>query len=183
MADNIVRFAERQCKQCGASFTFEIGKGKARLHCGVKCRDAYRDAGQAARRRAHYAARGPLLPKPRKASSIRPDGYVMVPRPGHPMSSPKSGLCFEHRLVAYEAVGPDCPPCFWCGVGLGWGVAVIDHLNEVRHDNSPGNLAVSCSPCNRARGSLIPFIGRMRPERIESLIATFTAMVAAHNRR
>ena len=90
-------------------------------------------------------------------------GYVVLSNRDHPLSMGEGNLrrVAEHRVVAFDTHGGECPPCFWCGVPLLWADSVIDHLNEVKSDNSPDNLAVSCNPCNRARGSLLPFILRM----------------------
>jgi 5-methylcytosine-specific restriction endonuclease McrA len=49
-------------------------------------------------------------------------------------------------------------------VDLEWKTAVVDHLDEQKANNTPSNLVVSCNDCNRARGSLLPFLRRMRTE-------------------
>jgi len=78
----------------------------------------------------------------------------------------------EHRKVMYDMLGPGPQTCFWCGVTLEWPEAVVDHLNEDKQDNRPENLVVACNNCNRARGAMLPFIERLRPEAVEVLVAT-----------
>lgn len=102
-------------------------------------------------------------------------GYRVRKAPGHPLAR-QNGWVFEHRLVAFGKYGPGDQTCHWCGQSLEWPEAVIDHLNEEKADNTPDNLVVACSPCNRARGSMIPFLRRLLPERMEEFIATFEHM-------
>lgn len=82
----------------------------------------------------------------------------------HYMATDKSGLLYEHRMVAYDVRNGICEPCFWCGIELDWKSCVIDHLNEDKHDNSPENLLISCVKCNRARGSILGFVERMKED-------------------
>jgi hypothetical protein len=89
-------------------------------------------------------------------------GYVLVRNPEHPLAT-SNGHLGEHRLVAHEKHGGVCPPCHWCSKPLVWDKAAVDHLNEVKDDNRPDNLVVSCNSCNRARGAMLPFIERMQP--------------------
>jgi hypothetical protein len=102
-------------------------------------------------------------------------GYVLLLDPKHPLAG-SNGHVYEHRYVAYEVRNGVCEPCFWCGTPLNWSDAVVDHLNEVKDDNSPGNLVIACNPCNRARGAMVPFLRRMRCEAVESFIRTVTVI-------
>lgn len=97
--------------------------------------------------------------------------YFLVIRPGHPLAM-KSGSVYEHRVVAYEKHDGICPPCTWCGTGLTWKDAKIDHRNEEKGDNSPGNLLVACNSCNRARGAILPFLDRLTPDSFALFIKT-----------
>ena len=60
---------------------------------------------------------------------VRPDGYVDLYRPGHPLAR-RDGYVFEHRLVLFEA-GVAIPPRFQ-----------VHHRNGVRDDNRLENLGV-----------------------------------------
>lgn len=105
------------------------------------------------------------------------NGYKVRKAPAHPLAR-SNGWIFEHRIVAFEKYGEGPQACHWCGTALSWAEAVIDHLNEVKVDNRPENLVTSCSPCNRARGAMIPYLQRMLPERIAELVGTFGHMRA-----
>ena len=65
----------------------------------------------------------------RRARRVRPDGYVQVLRPGHPLAR-RDGYVFEHRLVVYEA-----------GIEIAPGYQV-HHRNGDRQDNRIENLEV-----------------------------------------
>jgi hypothetical protein len=104
------------------------------------------------------------------SGSITTNGYRMVYEPSHPLSNRK-GLLLEHRKVAYAASSGVCPPCFWCDVPIDWEDASVDHLNEQKLDNSPANLVVTCTPCNRYRGATLPFLRRIRPDAFDTFCA------------
>lgn len=105
-------------------------------------------------------------------------GYVILKKSNHPLAM-KGGNVFEHRLVAYETHQGVCPGCFWCGLGLDWERAVIDHLDENKENNTPSNLVVACSPCNRARGAMLPFIKGMTDSAFQTFIAQASKYRAA----
>lgn len=86
-------------------------------------------------------------------------GYRVVGAKGHPVAN-KHGRAFEHRVVLYDAIGPEPHPCRWCGTPVRWDVSwpagadalVVDHINNDRLDNRVENLAPSCQPCNVPNG-------------------------------
>ena len=127
------------------------------------------------KRERRLARHKPIIAK--SDSHSHSSGYRLRKAPGHPMAR-SNGWAYEHRLVAFRKYGPGAQACHWCGIRLGWPAIVVDHLNEVKTDNRPENLVVACTPCNRARGSIIPFIERMLPERVAELIDTFAHMRA-----
>jgi hypothetical protein len=86
-------------------------------------------------------------------------------------------------MVAYDARAGVCGPCHWCGVGLDWPSAHVDHLNDSKDDNSPDNLVVSCPECNKMRGMLLSFIGTLLPERVGDVLAQVNARLLAAARR
>lgn len=117
----------------------------------------------------HHARLRRNIPLSGKARSYRyktGSGYIKLLRSEHPLADSK-GNVFEHRAVMHEQHKGLCPACYWCGVCLEWRGAVVDHLNEVKDDNRPENLVVSCNDCNRARGALLPFVKRMTGEAFE----------------
>lgn len=91
-------------------------------------------------------------------------GYtVLNNKTGHPIAG-KDGRIFEHRFVVYQHLKGVCSSCFWCSAPLTWDTCVIDHLNEVKDDNRIDNLVIACTPCNRARGAMLPFIKYMNDD-------------------
>lgn len=104
-------------------------------------------------------------------------GYLIVKDEAHPLTQ-ANGWVAQHRAVAYQKYGEGPHPCHWCGAVHEWSDLVVDHLNEQKADNAPGNLVVACNPCNRMRGGMIPFIRRMLPERVAEFVATLEHMRA-----
>lgn len=148
------------------------------LCCVKHCKDVVRsrNAGMCEK---HYGRRrrGVCIAddRPIVGRYLTGDGYIRVLNRAHPLAA-KNGHVFEHRLVAYDQHSGVCPPCYWCSLSLEWASAVIDHFNENKSDNSPGNLLVACSPCNRARGAIKPFLQRMREEALESFFIGVRAL-------
>lgn len=97
------------------------------------------------------------------------DGYVLLNLPQHPLAN-MGGAVAEHRSVAYSKYAGICPPCHWCAKDLSWEDAVVDHLNEIKDDNAPDNLVVSCNACNRARGGILPFIRQLNDAKWQMFI-------------
>ena len=98
----------------------------------------------------------------------------MVKSPEHPLAY-RNGWVQEHRMVLYDAIGPDPHPCHWCGTILEWsmtprhgvlgkrGLLFTDHLDNNRRNNVIGNLVPACTSCNVRRSKLgiepaVPFV-------------------------
>jgi hypothetical protein len=179
----------RTCPVCKNPFSYEIGQGKDRKFCSPECY-----AENALRLKKEYPKRyapcstegcknlanrvglelceacygrlrrnGSVARRGAKLRSKNKAGYISLIM-DHPLASPSTGCVYEHRKVVFDRVGAGPHPCYWCGKILEWSRIVIDHLNEVKDDNRFENLAISCSPCNRARGAILPFIKRMQKE-------------------
>lgn len=177
-----------QCRHCGCSIT-----RSRKRYCSETCKEANRKARREAKPQcavpdcsnpsSYKSAIGSICNgcyyrfrrtgtlerrecyKPRK----RPQGYVVLVEPDHPMAT-KKGLVFEHRKVLYDYTNGQDQQCHWCGISLGWKELVVDHLNEIKWDNRPENLVPACSGCNMARGSMLPFAEKVRPEQIEEAL-------------
>ena len=76
------------------------------------------------RSRRKYALPG----RPTVGWRLRPDGYIYVQRPLHPMAT-KSGYILEHRLIMAEHVGRNLLP-----------TEDVHHINGDRADNRLENL-------------------------------------------
>jgi hypothetical protein len=114
----------------------------------------------------HYSRRqrsgdvGPAdtLVAARGSACARPDGYLVVTRPGHPLAA-ANGQVLEHRVVLYSVIGPGAHACCMCGVTVRWEASypvevdglVVDHLDFDRSNNDPTNLRPACGPCNLRR--------------------------------
>ena len=89
-----------------------------------------------------------------------PTEYHYVRSKGHPLA-PYGASVQEHRLILYDKIGPGSHPCHWCGKVVEWkvrkrtdttnGSLMVDHLDENRKNNDPGNLVPSCTGCNAKR--------------------------------
>jgi len=161
--------------KCNACYSLER-KRKAGV-CGVrKCHAPATRAGAGLCEKHYYRVRrnGNIDLVPRVEVTVSA-GYRLIKDASHPLTW-LSGWVSEHRSVAYAKYGEGPHPCHWCGVVHEWNDLVVDHLNERKADNTPSNLVVACSPCNRARGAMISFIARLLPERTDELTATFEHM-------
>lgn len=160
--------------------------------CGAEdcCRPARTPNGAMCEMHYYRARRASLPKKPQRPKASPPvrrvrdthvqsGGYRMRKVPDHPLAG-RNGWVYEHRIVVFLKYGPGEQRCHWCDLSLSWKEAVVDHINEAKTDNRPSNLVVACSPCNRARGSMIPFIRRMRADRLACLIDTFDYMRGSH---
>jgi hypothetical protein len=197
-----------QCVLCGGEFQYPSGKGCKRRYCSHECsrkgamaayKERLRNAGACSvegcdnpiNRPRHKLCENHYCLLRRNGTPsrqwtpryryIHTSGYITVKRDGHPLAR-QDGILFEHRAIAYDKHGGVCPPCFWCNKQLEWASAVVDHLNEVKHDNSPDNLAVACNNCNRARGAMLPFVQSLRPEAVSVFFDRLRAVIAEANR-
>lgn len=184
----------RICLICGTEFRYGIGKGNDRKHCSPECRVKHQMKLRAERfeklpickgpdctnkatrisyglcEQCYYRLRrnGNTDRRKIKGRYIVGSGYIKILMPNHSLAE-KGGHIYEHRMVLYDKYGSDIQECFWCGKSLIWKNIKCDHLDENKQNNKPENLAISCNECNRARGAMLPFIKRMKDERIDIL--------------
>lgn len=107
---------------------------------------------------------------PRNARSTVRHGYVIVKAEGHPLAG-ANGWAYEHRVVAYTRHGFAPLACYWCGKPTTWKDCHVDHLDGMKVNNAPENLAVTCAGCNRARGACWPFLKSLSPAKRQELFA------------
>ncbi len=169
---------ERTCLHCGGQFRYEIGRGNDRKHCSPECASAHaRDLARArpaagmcaadgcekptrssgcSHCEMHYMRlrrRGEIDRRPLKGWSGHSGGYRVRHVQNHPLETPGSkGRVYEHRVVFHAEHGDGPFACHHCGVTVTWADMDVDHLNDTKDDNDPGNLVASCPPCNKARG-------------------------------
>ena len=80
-------------------------------------------------------------------------GYTLRYAPDHPLTMNRGRHHeYEHRVVYYDLHGEGPFSCYHCQQAVSWKTLHIDHLNDIKSDNSPTNLVASCGPCNRGRG-------------------------------
>lgn len=80
-------------------------------------------------------------------------GYQFLHAPNHPLVSSGQIYVAEHRVVLYEAIGPDPMQCELCGKALTWKTCRVDHIDENPRNNDRGNLRPTCNSCNARRGT------------------------------
>lgn len=78
-------------------------------------------------------------------------GYKLAHEPNHSLRRSSSRV-YEHRVVYHAHHGDGPFPCHWCSAVVTWDDMHVDHLNDIKDDNSPDNLVASCPTCNQARG-------------------------------
>lgn len=140
-----VDLTDRSARPCVAPGCLQTARTKAGL-CG-RHHERFRKHGD-----IHTVMR-----RPRKV--VARSGYVMVFAPSHILAR-RDGYVARNRLMLYGSIGGDEHPCHWCGRSVRWfarwGIdgdcLVADHLNSVRHEDSPWNLVPSCIACNVKRG-------------------------------
>lgn len=89
---------------------------------------------------------------------ITPNGYVRVCQPTHPLAD-KQGYVFEHRAVAWDARNGVCGSCELCEKPEAWETCHVDHCDDDRQNNDPGNVRVLCRGCNVMRGHTATSMG------------------------
>lgn len=88
-------------------------------------------------------------------------GYRIVYAPGHPLgTSSKPDWVYEHRFVFFTEHGEGPFQCHWCGAEVTWPTLNVDHLDDRKDHNHPGNLVASCRDCNVGRAKAKAAAGR-----------------------
>ena len=88
-------------------------------------------------------------------------GYQHIHAPAHPLCNKGQIYVPEHRIVLYEAIGPDPMCCELCGKQLTWATCDVDHIDENPRNNARENLRPTCRQCNISR-NMPPAHQRMR---------------------
>lgn len=80
-------------------------------------------------------------------------GYQFLHAPNHPLVAKGQIYVAEHRIVLYEAIGPEPMQCELCSKPLTWASCCVDHIDENTRNNDRSNLRPTCNPCNARRGT------------------------------
>lgn len=163
---------------CGKTFEYEIGKGKDRKYCSLKCQqDCFKQrqhkkhdllpicstigCENKANRKGVGLCEACYMRMRRKGTTdykplppyhtMQSAGYIWVREPSHPLAD-STGLVYEHRFVFYKHNGEGPFQCHWCGIDIEWATMHIDHLDDNKANNNIENLVPSCPLCNQKRG-------------------------------
>lgn len=104
-----------------------------------------------------------LTMKPRQKVRVHSAGYICLFIPDHPLAN-SNGEVYEHRVVLYKKYGDNIPSCEICGALTNWNSrdTHVDHINEIKSDNSESNLRILCNSCNVKRSNKPEnYIGRL----------------------
>ncbi|WP_205737515.1 hypothetical protein [Halomonas campaniensis] len=170
----------RTCPHCGGQFSYKVSRGKDRKYCSDACqvssnqmhaKDRRNDlplcsvagcechanrvgAGlcekhyMRMRRNGQIEKKNVVIP----GNLVHSHGYMLTYSPGHPLQRGRHPRIYEHREVFYKVHGEGPFSCYWCREIVTWDDMHVDHLNDVRDDNSAKNLVASCAFCNQKRG-------------------------------
>lgn len=166
---------QRDCPQCGSQFSYTVTRGSDRKYCTDECKRAARAAhlkaavhpsctvmgcckkarsGAAKYCEMHYGRLrrngGLYIAMQRSPELVQSHGYIREYRPDHPLSDTE-GYVYQHRRVLHDHCGDGPFNCHVCGAEQAWQTMDVDHLNGVKDDNRPENLAPACPKCNRDR--------------------------------
>lgn len=120
--------------------------------CAQECnRDAvYKEKQLCQKHYFRFWRNGTTELKKKEARYFDGQGYVVVIKKGHPLAG-KDGNIREHRFVAYEKYKDTELRCELCEKKLTWNTAHVDHKDECKQNNKPGNLRILCRGCNVMR--------------------------------
>lgn len=170
---------EKECKECGVVFSYQIKRGTDRRYCSPQCvkktkkkrfkkkieEKTYSECSvdgccNQATRVKHglcemhfYRLRrtGGLSLRKLQYRVQSKRGYIRIREPDHPLADANNTV-YEHRFVYHQHHGEGPFLCHWCGKIVTWFDMDVDHLDDDKSNNSPENLVASCPKCNRLRG-------------------------------
>ena len=168
---------ERRCARCAGQFSYEVGRGRDRIHCSEECRTAHGRARALASKPTHLCSapgcehtvrsrgatlcemhygrmrRTGTLNRAQPAERIEhTHGYQLVVAPDHPLCAEGRIRVYEHRKVFYDGHGDGPFNCHVCGTEVSWQGMHVDHLDDDPSNNALNNLAPACPTCNQWRG-------------------------------
>lgn len=118
-----VRTRVRPCPNCGGPKDLQARICRSCWRIGLKRLRKFKPSGR-------HVNVGAQNPRWKGGRHVHPSGYVFVKNPDHPNAN-NLGYVREHRLVMEQKLGR-----------LLEKNETVHHLNGIRHDNRPENLAV-----------------------------------------
>lgn len=84
---------------------------------------------------------------------VNPAGYHLIYEPEHTLAQ-SGGYVYEHRFSLFNERSHSIDKCEICGVDWAWSdiySSHVDHIDEDKSNNKPGNLRPLCNSCNTSR--------------------------------
>lgn len=141
---------DKQQGLCAVDGCHRNARSKSAAHCEAHYYRIRRNGTLALTANMQPPCGPPIRPEPYSDAA----GYLTIYAPWHTLTQGKENKGLrEHRAVMFREHGYGPYVCHWCAAALTWDEMDIDHLDDNRQNNDPGNIVAACHGCNVRRAS------------------------------